>query len=126
MALPLFIVSTADAESVLGVFSGSDIWYILLLCSYCDSCIETGDKFGTSRNIRYRIRHRCHNISLLVLFPPHWTSAFFSASFLHKPQLHGSLTIGSLFHHTQFFLDSRQCLAATNVSLRSPEIAYTA
>jgi hypothetical protein len=30
MALPLFAVSTADSEGVLGVFSGSDNWYILL------------------------------------------------------------------------------------------------
>jgi hypothetical protein len=31
MALSLFGVSTADSEGVLGVFSGSDSWYILLL-----------------------------------------------------------------------------------------------
>jgi hypothetical protein len=54
MALPLFVVSTAGSEGVLGVFSDSDNWYILLLsCSYCDSCTETGDKFGTLRNICY-------------------------------------------------------------------------
>jgi hypothetical protein len=34
MTLPLFVVSTADSVGVLGVFSGSDNWYILLLsCS---------------------------------------------------------------------------------------------
>jgi hypothetical protein len=31
MALPLFVVSTADSEGVRGVFSGSHNWYILLL-----------------------------------------------------------------------------------------------
>jgi hypothetical protein len=30
MALPVFVVSTAGSEGVLGVFSGSDNWYILL------------------------------------------------------------------------------------------------
>jgi hypothetical protein len=30
MALPLFVVSTVESEGVLGVFSGTDTWYILL------------------------------------------------------------------------------------------------
>jgi hypothetical protein len=29
MALPLFVVSTADCEGVLGACSGADNWYIL-------------------------------------------------------------------------------------------------
>jgi hypothetical protein len=30
MVLPLFVVSTADSEGVLDVFSSSDNWYVLL------------------------------------------------------------------------------------------------